>query len=426
MKRRTFLLGGGLLASLSLGATATNAAIQDAVSAVSDFRVIEQADYTVSLTPNPASAGVESIHTWEINNITSTEDIDRIVADYDFGTDGAGFGSLSNTEVTVEFEQNPNNNNLKDIRINNDSYSGTTATIDLDGTRTRTINNRAVITIGIDTAGIQNPSPGTYEPTLTFITDGGDEATYSAELKTTDTGEAFFAVDILSAPDVVSAGNSFNADFEVSNTGNATDTQTVTGSIDTTEIYSNSFTLDPTNSRSDTFSYTTSDADAPSVDVVVASNDNTASQTVTIADAFSISLDPPKQNEKDSVHTWDSGYVNYSGEVDTITVDYPGGNQGFSFDGLTDADITVVMERQLSGGDIDKSEIAVNSGNYSGSSATFDLSGSYNTDLAGELSVTIGDSTNGTGVENGGKGTYDATITLNGADTVSDTVTFTI
>jgi len=425
MKRRTFLLGGGLLASLSLGATATNAAIQDAVSAVSNFQVIEEADYTVSLTPNPASAGVESIHTWEISNITSQDDIDKIVADYNFGSNGAGFGSLDSGNITIEFEQNSSNNNLKTIEINTDTYSGTTATFDLDGRFDRTLNDRAVVTIGDDTAGIQNPSAGTYEPTLTFITDSGDEATFSAELKTTDTGEAFFAVDILNAPDVVSAGNSFSTDFEVSNTGDATATQSVTGSIDTTEIYSDSFTLDPTNSRSDTFSYTTKETDAPSVDVVVASDDNTASQTVTIADAFSITLDPPKQNEKNSVHTWESGYVNYSGEVDTITVDYPGGNKGFSLDGLTDADITVVMERQLSDG-IDKSEIPVNSGSYAGSSATFDLSGNYNTDLAGELSVTIGDSTNGTGVENGGKGDYTATITLSGEDTVTDDVTFSI
>jgi len=425
MKRRTLLLGGGLLASLSLGATATNAAVQDAVSAVSNFQVIEEADYTVSLTPNPASAGVESIHTWEISNITSQDDIDKIVADYNFGSNGAGFGSLDSGNITIEFEQNSSNNNLKTIEINTDTYSGTTATFDLDGRFDRTLNDRAVVTIGDDTAGIQNPSAGTYEPTLTFITDSGDEATFSAELKTTDTGEAFFAVDILNAPDVVSAGNSFSTDFEVSNTGDATATQIVTGSIDTTEIYSDSFTLDPTNSRSDTFSYTTKETDAPSVDVVVASDDNTASQTVTIADAFSITLDPPKQNEKNSVHTWESGYVNYSGEVDTITVDYPGGNKGFSLDGLTDADITVVMERQLSDG-IDKSEIDVNSGNYSGSSATFDLSGNYNTDLAGELSVTIGDSASGTGVENGGKDKHTATITLNGEDTVTDDVTFTV
>lgn len=424
MKRRTFLLGGGLLASLSLGATATNASLQDAVSTASDFRVIEEADYPVTLTPNPASAGEESIHTWEIDNITSTEEIDRIVADYDFETDGAGFGSLSNNEITVEFEQNSNNNNLKDIRVNNDDYSGSTATIDLDGGYTRTIDDRAVITIGGDTAGIQNPSAGTYEPTLTFITDSGEEATFSAELETTDSGEAFFAVDILSAPDVVSAGNNFSTDFEVSNTGDATDTQTVTGSVGGDQPYSDSFNLAPSDSRSDTFSHTTSDSDAPELDVVVTSDDNTADKTITIADAFDITLDPPKQNENDSVHTWESGYVNYSGEVDTITVDYPGGNQGFSLDGLTNDNITVVMERELSDGSIDKSEIDVNSGSYGGSSATFDLSGNFNTDLKGELIVTVGDDT--AGVENAGKGTYDPMITLDGDDAVDKTVTFTI
>jgi len=425
MKRRTFLLGGGLLASLSLGATATNATLADAVSTAADFRVIEGANYIVSLTPNPASAGAESIHTWEIDQFTSQNDIDKIVADYDFGSDGAGFGPLDNTNITVEFEQNDSNSNLSNIKINQDSYNGTTATINLDGRFDRTINDRAVVTIGDDTAGIQNPSGGTYEPTLTFITDSGEEATFSAGLETTATGDAFFAVDITNAPDVVSAGNSFTTEFEVSNTGDGSATQTVTGDIDTNQVYSNSFSLTATGTQSDTFSYTTNDADAPEVDVVVASEDNTGAKTITIADAFGLTLEPSKQKAKNSVHTWESGFVNYSGEVDTISVDYSAGKKEPSLDGLTNEDITVVMTRQLSSGK-DTSEIDINSGNYSGATATFDLSGNFNTDLAGDLTVTIGDANAGTGVENPNKGTYDATITLNGDDTVSETVTYEV
>jgi len=40
MKRRTFILGGGALATLSLGATATNASLSDTVSLGADFRAI--------------------------------------------------------------------------------------------------------------------------------------------------------------------------------------------------------------------------------------------------------------------------------------------------------------------------------------------------------------------------------------------------
>jgi hypothetical protein len=427
MKRRTLILGGGALATLSLGATATNASLSGVVESAANFQVIEESDIIVSLTPNPASAGAESIHTWEIDKFASQDDIDKIVADYDFGSNGAGFGPLDNGNITVEFEQNNNNDNLKNITINQDSYSGTTATIDLDNRFDRTINDRAIVTIGDDTAGIQNPSAGTYEPTLTFITDSGKEATFSTELETTDTGEAFFAVDITSAPDVVSAGTSFDTDFEVSNTGNGTTTQTVTGSIDSTEVYSDSFTLAPDASRTDTFGYTTSDADAPEIDVIVNSDDNTGAKTITIADAFDLTLDPPKQKEKNSVHTWEAGYVNFDGEVDTITVDYTtGGNQDPSLDGLTQSDITVVMTRQLSSGK-DTSEIDVNDDTYSGAVDTFDLSGIFNTDLAGSLTVTIGDSSAGTGVENPKKGTYDATITLDGPnDTLTETVSYEV
>jgi hypothetical protein len=423
MKRRTLLFGGGSLLTLSLGATATNASISNTVESVANFQVIEEKDVLVTLTPNPASEGTESIHTWEVDNFVTSDNINKIVADYDFENASASFNPLDNSNITIEFEQNSNNNSLSSIKINQDSYSGSTATIDLDGRFDRTIDDRAVVTIGDDTAGIVNPSQGTYEPTLTFINDAGEEATFSAELDTTDSGEAFFAVNITSAPDIVSAGDSFSTDFEIENTGDGSDTQTVTGDVDSSEVYSNSFTLAADEIQTDTFSYTTSDSDAPDIDVLVTSDDNTATKTITIADAFSISLDPSKQKAKDSIHTWESGYVNYSGEVDTITVDYPGGNQGFSLDGLTDENITVVMERQLSDG-IDRSEISVNSDSYSGSTATFDLSGIYNTDLAGELIVTVGDDS--AGVANPKKGTYDATITLNGDDTVSDTVTFDV
>ena len=162
------------------------------------------------------------------------------------------------------------------------------------------------------------------------------------------------------------------------------------------------------------FGYATGDADAPEIDVIVNSDNNTGSKTVTIADAFDLTLDPPKQNEKNSVHTWEAGYVNFDGEVDTITVDYTtGGKQEPSLDGLNQGDITVVMTRQLDGGK-DTSEIDVNDDSYSGAVDTFDLSGFYNTDIAGSLTVTIGDSSAGTGVENPKGGNYEATIILEG------------
>jgi hypothetical protein len=89
------------------------------------------------------------------------------------------------------------------------------------------------------------------------------------------------------------------------------------------------------------------------------------------------------------------------------------------------------MTRQLDGGP-DRSTISVNSGNYSGDTATFDLSGSFTTDITNDpngrndIIVTIGDGGNNTSVENPSQGSYTATITLNGDDgsSVKSTVSY--
>jgi hypothetical protein len=64
-----------------------------------------------------------------------------------------------------------------------------------------------------------------------------------------------------------------------------------------------------------------------------------------------------------SYHAWTLAdpSSDYSGEVDTITVDHPSGT---SLDRLTDADVTVYMDRD-GNGSVD--EIRVNSDMYSGS-----------------------------------------------------------
>ncbi|USZ73486.1 PKD domain-containing protein [Natronosalvus halobius] len=120
-----------------------------------------------------------------------------------------------------------------------------------------------------------------------------------------------------------------------------------------------------------------------------------------------LSADPATAGEP-SVHTWTLEDVSFgkSGadgdEVDTITVAY----ESASLDGLSQDDVTVTMTRTLSGG-ADESEISVNQGSYGGSSATFDLSGRYQTDVAGPVVVEID------GVENPTASEV-ATITLAG------------
>ena len=134
------------------------------------------------------------------------------------------------------------------------------------------------------------------------------------------------------------------------------------------------------------------------------------------------SVADPATPGSESVHSWlltDVAYGeagNDGDEVDTITVSYP---DSASFDGLNQDDITVVMTRTLSGGE-DTSEISVNQGDYSGSEATFNLSGQAQTDVAGPIEIEID------GIENPDEaGEFDVDITLDG-DAGELTVTETL
>lgn len=120
---------------------------------------------------------------------------------------------------------------------------------------------------------------------------------------------------------------------------------------------------------------------------------------------LTLDADPADANAA-STHTWSFDDAEFDGEVDEITVEYP---DGTSLDGLTNDDVTVTLVRQLTGGP-DESEISVNSGSYDGTEATFDLSGSFNTDLVGAGSVVVD------GIENPDSGEYAPTITLSGDD----------
>lgn len=111
-------------------------------------------------------------------------------------------------------------------------------------------------------------------------------------------------------------------------------------------------------------------------------------------------------------HTWSYDELDFSGEIDDISVEYPDGS---SLDGLTNEDITVTMTRTMSDG-VDTSEIRVNQGSYAGTSATFDLDGRHNTDIAGFVEVVID------GVEKPPAGEHTATITFSGED---DDITIT-
>ncbi|MFP8889525.1 collagen binding domain-containing protein [Natrialbaceae archaeon A-CW2] len=120
------------------------------------------------------------------------------------------------------------------------------------------------------------------------------------------------------------------------------------------------------------------------------------------ADA-TLSVDSNEAGEP-AEHTWELTGVDFEGEVDEITLQYP---EGASFDGVTNEDVTVEIQRE---GETEPTEISVNSDSYAGDTATLDLSGVFNTDVDGPVIVTVAD------LRNPPEGDHEATLTLEGAD----------
>ena len=439
MKRRHFILGGGLLATLSLGATATNASLADSVSSVADFRVLEEIEREADLSSSPRTSSTPSTHTWDTNDITTGTDatddteVDTIEADYEFNGDAASFDGLDETNITVKIDRNGDGSKT-DVSVNSTGATdigGAVATFDLSGNPNTNIAGD--MTLSID--GIENPSStGSFRPSLTLTNYNGDTISTEADLTIVD-GEPFFEPTITSVPSSFTVDNSIQIDYEIENTGDQTDTQTIRLLVDGTQEDSTSVTLDPQVSTTGSFSYTPTSSDDDAVDITVESDDDSDAEIVTKGNTFTITLDPTTAGDTDSIHTWSANTVSESDfndgeDIDTIDVDYSDNNQGSTLDGLNQDDITVEMTRQLSGGP-DRSTISVNDDDYSGDTATFDLSGFYNTDITNDsnnsdIVVTIGNSNDNTGAENPSQDSYTATITLNGEEgsTVSDTVSY--
>ena len=329
------------------------------------------------------------------------------------------------------------------INVNDDTYSGSSAVFDLSGAQTTNIvddpnNPNLSIKINADdpSAGIENPaSADTYTPTLTLTNANGETVEVTAEL-TLVSGQSFFATTITNVPATYAVSDPIQVDYEIDNTGDEADTQDIVLLVEGTQEDSTSVTLDPADPpATGSLSYTPTSSDGASLSLTVESNDDSSSETITKGNTFTLSLNPDTAGATDAIHTWSADTVtesefNDGEDVDTIDVDYSDNSQGSTLNNLTDGDITVEMTRQLSGGP-DRSTISVNSGDYSGDTATFDLSGSYTTDITNDpnnpdIVVTIGDSGSNTGAENPSQGSYTATITLNGesGSSVSDTVSY--
>ena len=134
------------------------------------------------------------------------------------------------------------------------------------------------------------------------------------------TDPATFGVSV-STSNAATAGDSVAIDATIDNTGGQSGSQTITATAGGTEIGSQTVSLDAGGSETVSFSYTTTTADTPSVEITVESDDDSASSTVSVTEpagaAFSLaSVDTP-------------GSVTASDSIDiSATVDNTGGQSG--------------------------------------------------------------------------------------------------
>lgn len=320
MKRRNFILGGGLLASLSLGATATNASLADTVAAAADFRVLAEptTETDTSFDANPITENTLSEHTWEIE--VSTElDIVEITADYEFDEDGASFDQVADGDVDIEFFDNTGGNPGFDSVGFTGTYEDAIATFDLDGDD---IDGEAIITID----NIENPGSGTYDPTLTFVAENDASETFEAELLI-PSGEGEFELSNVSVSPTgeVGVGNNLTAEFEVTNVGDGTDSVSVGVFIDRGDGFvqeeSSGFELDPEETASSSISYGVESKDRDQIEVQVAADDDSEEfGPIDVIGGWDLEVDG-------DVHVWSTEGFEFSEDIDTITVEYPSSGQ---------------------------------------------------------------------------------------------------
>ncbi|MFC7043605.1 hypothetical protein [Halonotius sp. GCM10025705] len=298
------------------------------------------------------------------------------------------------------------------------NYTGSTATFDIDGGAT--VNEDARITIGGDVSagdpGIVNPSSGSYEPTLEVFETDGDSLTYSTTL-TTSTGNGFFEVSNLTVSSTdVAVGDTVTFTFDVTNTGAGTDTRNVDLNADRgggfTNVDSQGITLDPNETKTDqTFTYTAQSVDSPDFVAQVEGDTSTPPQSPTISVTGGWILNVSNQG----VHTWTTEGLDFSEDVDTITVRYPTtvGNSRLSFTRGGNPTTTITF----SGSNISYSETTFNDGH----AAEWNLTNNPALDYPVEIEI---DSLKD---PNGG-GTYEAEIELVGVngETATATATFTV
>ena len=187
-------------------------------------------------------------------------------------------------------------------------------TIDVSATveNTGEFSNEQTQDVTLDIPGVGAASQSitltggeSQDRTLSVGTGSGDSGTYDATVQTNDDNAsqsitinepapepdpepdpdpANFGVSIQSTNSPVTTGNQLEVTATVENTGGQIGEQSITFSVNGSQLDSESISLGAGNSQEIDFTYDTTNSDKPAVDVTVASGDDSASSTVSVAD----------------------------------------------------------------------------------------------------------------------------------------------
>jgi len=128
---------------------------------------------------------------------------------------------------------------------------------------------------------------GSYVATVTA--DADNAAPDSNSDSFTVLQEPSFEVTIDRVEDSVTAGDTVTVDYTVENTGDIRDTQEIVFEVNGTEEGSESdVTLDGGETFSEQFTYTTDSGDTPAIEIAVSSDNETATETVTVSEGAGV------------------------------------------------------------------------------------------------------------------------------------------
>jgi hypothetical protein len=244
---------------------------------------------------------------------------------------------------------------------------GEDVTVDYEVTNTGGVPDTQDIVLDINgtteaTQSLALDSGQTSTGTFTYTTGTGDAPAVEAAVSSNDDSAtetvsvnepAFFEVNITGTNSPVTEGEDVTVDYEVTNTGDVSGTQDIAFDINgTNQATESSVTLSSGQTSTGTFTYTTGTGDAPAVEAAVSSNDDSATETV--------SVDPSQFYPTRSISNQGTlnNFANMQSDDGTVAAMLGEGGGGSAFD------IDVITEQVPPGGYT--LEVQIDAGSFQG------------------------------------------------------------